>query len=324
MYQAQSYYSTLLRGDFSVYEMRILMKIVQRTRLVTHAKGQKYTDIIKRPFSADGLNLNFSVPVVEIVGKKSHNTAPLKAAIRHISKDWHVEYYDKEKREWHETSVIYNVAIEERTGILRFSCAKWLVDYICDFQLGGYREYDFELAMSLSNPNAARMYLLTCSQNKPIPYSIDFLKKTLGVSGKYSRVSEFIRRVIKPAAEQLEKREMNGFTYKPVHRFKDKPKSEIIGLEIIPVKREKRSVNITKQVEDLNINVPTIITAYLVQSFQFTYIELIRNKATLQAFSVLADWQEKFFNICERTRRYRKNHGYIIQAMKNEIKAISG
>lgn len=316
MYQVQSYYSTIMRHDFTVYEMRIMLKIVQRTRLITY--GKKYADYLRKPFDSSGLNLDFAIPLKEFLGK-SHNYEPLKQALRSMQEKWKVEYYDKEKRCWHLSSMINNVVIEERLGILRFSSPRWLVEYICDFSNGGYREYDFEMAMSMRNAFAARFYLITCSMNKPLLFNYDELKRVLGVEDKYKRFPDFERRVLKPAMRELEKRGCNGFSYDVIREVKDKPSSRVYALRIKPVKREKNAVREVEVRKGWNEKVPPILTAYLAQNFNFSFSELKGNMNTLAEFCKRKDWQEKFFEITERTRRKNKNHGYLISALKSEI-----
>lgn len=319
MYQAQSYYSVILRGAFSVYEMRIMLKIVQRARLLMKRQG-RYSDFLNHAYSVDGFNIVFSIPVAELVGGHTHNYECIKAAARHMEKEWQVEYYDKQSRKWYLTSMIYNVQLDERSGVLIFSAADWLVRYICDFRNGGYREYDFETAMSMRSPYAARMYLLTCSQTSPRVFSIDSLKEIMGVKDKYPRPNDFIRRCVEPARAELEKRGANGFTYKVIRQYPDKQRSRPVSLQIVPVKREKKSANLSVQVADLKQQVSPILTQYMSSQLHFTYKEMVSNTKTLTAFCQVPMWQQLFTDIVDRARRKNKGHGYIIAAMKSTVK----
>lgn len=318
MYQAQSYYSVILKGHFNVYEMRILLKIVQRARLATKEKG-KYSEYLQRAYSSDGINLNFAIPFQELIGGSTHNYGPIKKAVENLEKNWHVEYWDRENKTWHLTSMINNVSMDYRFGILQFSCAKWLIDYILDFKNGGYRYYDFERAFSMRNPFAARLYLITCSMTTPLTFRIENIKEVLGVKDRYPRFHDFIRRVIEPSMKEIEDKGGNGFRYEIIRKFKDRPRSEPIAIKLIPVKREKKDLNIGQQIGEYKKKVPDIMTLYMSQQLGFSYKELKYNEDTLHAFSLLDNWQAKLYEIVDRCRRKRAGHGYIIGAIKSVI-----
>lgn len=319
MLQAQSYYSVLLSGHFDIYEMRILLKIVQRARLLMKKQG-RYSDFMDRAYCVDGYNVVFAVPLSELVGRKSHNYDCIKAAARRMQKEWQVEYYDKQQKKWFLTSVIYNVQLDERNGVLIFSAAQWLVKYICDFRNGGYREYDFETAMSMRSPYSARMYLLTCSQTVARKFSIASLKRIMGVAERYPRDADFIRRCIAPAAKELEERNANGFSFEVIRQYRDKPRSKPVALMITPVKRAARDKNIGDKISIIKESVPEVITQYLVTQWSFSWKEIAANQKTLTEFAKLPNFQALFFSISERARRKYKGHGYIINAMKSTIR----
>lgn len=318
MKQVQSYYSVIFKYRFNIYEMRILLKIVQRARIVTLNKG-KYSDFLKKAYSSDGINVNFAFSVEELRGSRTHNYEPLKAALRHMRDEWVVEYYDKSSKIWRYTSIISNIELDEGNGMVRFTCAKWLLDFILDFRNGGYREYDFDIAMSLHNPFATRFYLITCSQTSTQTWRLDSLRSILGLKDKYPRTYDFMRRVIDPAMKELEKRNVNGFKYEYCRQYSFAEKKYIELIKIIPIKRGNKEINISEQITEYNKNVPELVTLYLSQSFGFSWKELKPNQKLLHDFTLLDNWQSKFYEICERTRRKRKNHGYMIQAWRSHL-----
>lgn len=319
MNQAQSYYSVIMRYRFNIYQMRILLKIVQRARLATKGKG-KYSDYLNKAYTADNINYNFVIPYEELTGGKTHNFEPLRKSLKDIENNWHVEHWDKKQGIWSYTSLVYNVRIDEHNGMVMFSAAKWLIDYILDFSNGGYREYDFEVAMSLRNPFSARLYMLMCSQTQAITWKVDNVKDFLGLHDKYKRVNDFVRKVIKPAKEELDNQKVNSFSYE-VKKYYDQNKQAYESvITFMPIKKEAISKNLTDQIKEYNEQIPKIFTTYLSTQFMFTWKELKANQATLAAFCKLGDWQEKFNGIAERTRRKRRGHGYIIAAIKSVLK----
>lgn len=316
MKQVQSYNSILLKCNFSIYELRILLAIVRRAQPLY--QGHLYSDVFKNGICTDGLNMNFSIPLSDMLLNKSHNYGPLKAAILRMEKEWHVQYYDNRKKAWFASSMIYNVQLYETKGIFKFSCPKWLIDYIADFRNGGYRVYDYEHALELRNPNTARLYMLFSNDNTKIHYiSIDDLKSMFGLENKYKRADSFIKRVIEPAKKQLEEKGYNGFSYDIVRENPDRKRSPIIGINFYPVKREKR--NIEQERMEIFETIPEVLKNYLSYQVGFTYAEIAHNRKTIADFCKLDAWQDKFSEIIDRTRRKRRNHGYIINSFKKEI-----
>lgn len=322
MNQAQSYYSVIMRYRFNIYQMRILLKIVQRARIATRGKG-KYSDYLEKAYTADNINYNFVIPYEELTGGKTHNLNPIKEALRDIENNWHVEHWDRKQGMWCYTSLIYNCRIDEHNGIVMFSAAKWLIDYILDFKNGGYREYDFEIAMSLRNPFAARLYMLMCSTTKEMKWKIENIKDFLGLAGKYKRASDFVRRVLEPAKNELDKQNVNSFRYEVSKSYDVKASSYISYVTLYPIKRSALSKNLQEQVDEYKQAIPALLTNYLAQQFQFSWRELKSNQTTLAAFVKLKSWQTILQDIAIRAKRKRAGHGYLIAAMKSEIKAAA-
>lgn len=300
--------------------MRIFLKIVQRAQAIMKANGGKYSDYIDRAYCMDGFNVNFAVPVMEIVGEKCHNYKPLKEAVIGMETNWILQHYDWAKKIWRATPVVYNAEIEEQSGILRFTCANWLVNYITDFRKYGYRSYDYEVAMSLRNPNTAKLYLLTCSQDKPLVYKLIDMKKWLGVENVYKRPADFARRCLEPARKELEERGVNGFSYEFVHEKKGKKTSAITGVALKPVKRGKAEpIDAAKQRAEIETTVNKSLLNYLATNVGFSIKEMAKIKDDLISFTNIPDWQWKITDIITRARQKRKNHGWIINAIRGEI-----
>lgn len=311
----------MLGGKFSVYQMRIFLQVVKRAQNLMKQNGGQYSDYLDKAYCMDGFNVNFAVPVQDIVGGSCHNYTPLKEAVLGMETNWVVQHYDWSKKVWRATPVVYNAEIEEQSGILRFTCANWLVQYITDFRKYGYRSYDYEVAMSLRNPNSAKLYLLTCSQDKPLKYPIESLKTWLGVENIYKRPADFARRCLEPARKELEKKGVNGFAFEFTHLRKDKKTSAITGVIIKPVKRGKEiRIDAAAARAEIETTIDKSLFNYLVYNVGFSIKEIAHIKADLQAFTALSDWQCKITDIITRARQKRKNHGWIIQAIRGEIK----
>lgn len=323
MKQVQSYVSVMLRGKFSVYQMRIFLHIVKRAQTIINVKSHgDYSILINQSYKTDCGNVKIAFPIKEILGKNTHNYEPVKSEIRQMAKNWIVEYYDADNRIWHVTPVIYNIEIEEQSGMVRLQTAEWIIDYICNFKKFGYRIYDYDTALELRNPFASKLYLLTCSQQGKLVFEIENFKKWLGVSGVYHRAYDLARRVLEPAKKELADKNVNGFDYRLLG---DRPgkTAKITKIAIIPVKREtdkkEEEINIGEQMKAIEDYMPQTFSNYLAYNLQFTIREIYGNRATIQQFLMIDNWQTKFINITNRARQKTRGHGYIINAMKKEI-----
>lgn len=320
MKQSQSYLSTIMSGRFTISEQRILLKIVERAQLLIKTQGPIKAHMDK-PYSLDGFNYVFRLPVSEVLGGRSHNYAPIRQALRNL-KGINIEYYDRTKKLWCASNLIYNIQMDEERGIIVFSCSNWLVRYILDFSHGGFRTYDLNIALSLRNPFASRLYVMFASVTKPVQFQYAALRKILGVGDKYTRPSDFIRRVLRPAAKEIESKGGNGFSFALLHENPHRSRSAVKSIVFTPCKREGREQNVSDQLRTLEQSVPDTLLVYLRTSLHFTIAELTKKQSVLSQFVLLDNWPDKFTAIVERARRGRKGKGYIMKAIMNEVAAM--
>lgn len=316
MEQRQSYLSTVVRGDMSIYEVRIFMLIVEQAQVVI--EGMKLKDIVGKAFSSDGLNINFSVQMKRLVANRHHYDVIEEACAKLAQR--FIRYRDEKGARRLLTPFVYNIIIEEGTGVLRFSVAHWLVDYILDFTRGVCR-YDLQVALSFRSAYVARLYMLCAGQSKKFVVGIDFLKSFLGVEDKYKLTSMFLKRCIDPAVKEIEKANVSGFIYEKVKGARGKVES----LAIMPVKRGKEQERRMLGQGSLSVFAPHILIQYLSMSCGFTNRELSGNKENLARFAKLANWQDVLTRIVTAARKKGEGKRYIMGAIKAEgLKAASG
>lgn len=314
--QAQSYYSVILRRKMSAYEMRIYMQIVRRAKGLLYS-AENLRKWLKEKPSTRGLRLDFEIPVRDIVGH-TNNYSKLYKALKGIN-SMQVEHYDTETRTWRLASIMENIEVRGKEGVIAWTTPKWVMDYITDFgQNGGFVTYDYENAMSLRNPFAARLYIMLASQKTKWSVGYKSLKEVLGIGDKYKRYNDFQKRVLDPAKKELEERGYNGFEYETVRKY-GKSKTEVIGITFKPIIREKART-VKELTEEVRQKLPDEIIAYFAVNLGFTANELKgRNAITIKSFTTLDGWQERLTDIVDRARKKQRNHGYIINAMKKEI-----
>ena len=207
----QSYLVTSARYDFSVYEKRILYRIVEIMQAELSGqpigKGIRiqptlFADkIITMPISAfflreedknyDRIRKAFkslSGRVIEKATEKSHIGYPV------------IQYYE----------------VPRRSGEVRFQIGKLLYADLMDFAKG-YSQYELQTAFSFRSQYTMRLYELTCKQQREITYSIERLRQMFGLEDRYKETKDFIKKVIVPAQKELEESQSASyFTYQRI------------------------------------------------------------------------------------------------------------
>lgn len=314
--QAQSYYSVQLRRKMTAYEMRLYLQIVRRAKALLYSADNLRHWLKAKP-NTRCLNLDFAIPIKDIVGR-TNNYSKLYNALKQIN-SLSVEHYDKATRTWRYASFMENIEVRGKEGVIAWTTPKWVMDYITDFaQNGGFVTYDYEHAMSLRNPFAARLYLLLSSQKTKVRYNYPLLKKVLGLDGKYKRFNDFEKRVLEPAKKELEERGYNGFEYEAVRKY-GKSKTEVLAIDFRPIIREKART-VKEMADEIRQNLSDELISYFAFNLGFTSNELKgKNAVTIKAFTALDGWHERLTDIVTRARKKARNHGYIVNAMKKEI-----
>lgn len=314
----QSYISAIMRARFSLHEVRLVLMIAERAN--TLLKGQRAANFINEAICADGLNCNFSLAVREIMSDGSHHYDEVKQSVLSLA-DKTVECYDSKAGVWKKTAIIYNVSGSDQAGTIRFSCAKWFVEFLLDFSQG-FSRYNLESAMRLRTVSAVRLYILTSSVTNKMRFTVEFFKKMLAVDGVnpktgkpfYVQTRDFIKRAIDPALKELDSQGLNSFRYEVVKRGQ-----KIVALDCYPVKRETISKDELTARASLSAWINPALKALLLNSCEFSARELSSNKSTLYEFGRLPTWQDRIMLIIERQRKKRAGKGYIIAAMKSAI-----
>lgn len=307
----QSFLTTIIKGDFSLYEVRIFMRIVELAN--SAIKGKKVSSLFGKSFCADGINWNLTIPIADILSGCSHHYEEVREALQSMQKKIFTMYFPEDK-EWRSAAILDNIRIADGSGTVKFVVPAWLIEYIMTMYHDRFSEYDLQSALSISSPNAVRLYWLTCSMTAPVPYSIQMLKEILGVADKYKSTKDFIRRCIDTPMNALAKSGLNGFKYEKLMR-----KNKITGLKLIPVKRQEQKPSQLTARATLSAWVNPALRDYLQTQANMRMSEMAAHKAELFEFAKLDGWQDKIVRILNRARRGRKGKGYVFSAIAAEV-----
>lgn len=309
----QSFLLSVTRVRLSLYEQRILTKIVEHGQSIIQGLSVQQYKYITNPFD----NEKIEVPIRYILSDKSKDYKKVIDACKALMSR-KFEFYNPNTKTYYADTVIHNVMHVTGSGKVSFQVSRVLFDVMFNFALG-YKKYDLEEALSLPTPYAVRMYVLLNGQTTPIEWSVEKLKEMFGVSDKYTQTADFIKKVIEPARIALVNANCNGFTYSRMREG-----NKVISLKFFPVKVEKKDAVMYAELSKEQIVTRKAVMMMMSQDCFFTWKEINANKATVDKFCRLIDAVDTFQAIEQRAKRKQMDKGYIINAMKDEYKHADG
>lgn len=306
----QSNLSTIWRGKMGIYESRIILKVVEKCQVLLPKDTKPITYNVPSDFD---LALQFTIGELT----PSHNYAKARTAIKKLM-TLVLEHYDEQSNTWVASPLFTEASCDLGTGNTIIKMKYWVAREIVDFKRG-WVTFNLDDMGKIKRPNTARLYALMCSAGQPLTYRVDTLRHMLfGTKSKEyeGKPSDFVRKILMTASKELENLGLNGFDVTPVKAWSKCRTAPITHVTLTPVKREQHAE--TRTLEQIGRQEMTLRN-YLATQFNFTPAELRGNKKTLTAYCHLPNWMDSFQKIVERTRRKRAGHGYIINAIKNEI-----
>lgn len=303
----QSFLLSVTRVRLSLYEQRILTKIVEHGQSVIQGLSRQQYKYITNPFD----NEKITLPIRYILSDGTKDYKKVIQACQSLM-NRKFEFYEPKTKTYYTDTIIHNVIHIAGTGKVSFMVSRVLYDVMFNFELG-YKNYDLEEALSLPTPYAVRMYVLLNNQTKPLEWRIDKLKEMFGVSDKYGQTADFIKKVIEPARLALVNNKTNGFTYAKIREG-----NKVVSLRFFPVKVEKQEEIMYKDLTREQLTQYKAVQISLANDCGFTWKEITANTATIKRFASLVGAFDSFMSIIQRAKRKQMDKGYIINAMKSE------
>lgn len=309
----QSYIVTTARYDFSVYEKRILYRIVEVLQSKILGLKLTYNYSIQKDLYGD---FEFTIPVSAFLrDERDTNYNEVKKALKSLrNKDF--EYEDA--TEWGVYGIIEKPKIKKYDSVVKLIITPLLMEAFLNFAKG-YRKYELKTAMEFDSIYTMRFYELLSGQERPISFVIDELKKMFRIEDKYKQINDFIKRVIEPAKKELSKKAPYSFEYK-INKQGKKYHSITFHPFKIPANRnlEIEQHNLEKQLSPRWI-LDSQTLKYLQNEYSFS------NKEINQWYKLFKTAQKeldlsKFLAEKKRYAMEAKNpKGYLIHCLKNEL-----
>jgi hypothetical protein len=206
----QSWILTSARYNFSVYEKRILYRVVEYLQYMISADNGK---VLKENIHVDKDlfgDYMFTVPVSEFLnGEDDHNHIRVKQALKDL-RNKSFEYEDSEV--WECLGIIESPKIQKYAETVSFRVTERLFGAFLSFAKG-HKKYELTTVFKFESQYAMRFYELLAGQTQPLHFSIDYLKEMFGLSNKYKQPMDFIKWVVTPAKEELDKNSPYSFRF---------------------------------------------------------------------------------------------------------------
>lgn len=310
----QSYVVTTAKYDFSAYEKRVLYRIIEMLQPKTKDLKLKYDYSMKKDLFD---NVEFTVDISAFLAKDSDkNHTKVKQALTDL-RNKSFQYEDE--KQWGVYGIIEMPKIVKYQSQVKFTVTPLLMDAFLNFSKG-YRKFELKTAMSFESVYSMRFYELFSGKTQPITYSITELKEMFKIKDKYSRVNDFIKRVIVSAQKEMDKSSPYSFKYEPVKTgrkithitFKPYfiPKNRDEGL----VKKElKKDLDLRWVIDKATINI-------LIDKFEFTKKGIKNNQELILKLvkSSNPTFQEFIADVNGMIRKYdiQNKPGFFIGQLK--------
>lgn len=305
----QSFVFSVANGAASLYELRIIFRVVEYAQPVLKGLYLAH-NLTQLSHSYD--NVKISIPISTIVADSSHNYEKVRDACKNLMTRL-FEIYDTSNQSYFATPIIYNFYCMKGEGILHFYVSRRVFDAILDLRRG-YCQFELNIANSIKSSNAARMYVIMCSQTAPLSFTIDYLKRMFGVQDKYKQTRDFIKRVIEPAKRELDAMCVSSFAFEAI-----KTGQKVTSIQFTPIHRREHTAEELAAMIPVNAMIDTELKIFLINAFNFTVKELGAHKILLDQFNKIPYKFDILYSLRDRVRRKNRSKGYVIEAMRGEV-----
>lgn len=310
----QSYILTTAKYDYSVYEKRILYRLVEIAQSET--QGLKFSeDCRKIEHDLFGL-VTVTLPISSVLANEDDkNYKKAKDALVALSQKY-IIYEDSEI--WEKLNIVAFPKIEKGKSTFTFTLAPKIWDVILNFSKG-YRKFELKTAMEFESIYSMRFYELLSGQKSPINYTIEKLKSMFQVEGKYKQVNDFLRFVIEPAKKELDEKSPYTFTYSIIKEGRKYKSLRFFPIYQPQFRDEDLERNDLQKQVSLSWDLDSKIIDYLKTAFNFNSKEIKQNIDLFKTAQKELDFINFMAVVKPKANRANNPKGYLIGAIKKEL-----
>lgn len=310
----QSYVLSTAKYDFSVYEKRILYRLVEMVQFsIEGQKLDKYYSIQPNLFGdMTGVTMPLSAFLKDVNDQNYNEVKKALTSLRNKTLEFENDHM------WKLIGLI-EIPKYVKKGYVQFQIHQEIYDAILNFSKG-FRKYELKTAMSLDSVYSMRFYELLSGQKTPLIYTIAHLKMMFKVEHKYKLTADFIRKVVVTAKKELDKKSPYSFEYKAL-----KEGRKIISIKFYPVfNSENRDPNLErndlKRQTSLRWDLEQIIINYLTENFFFTELQIKNNIDLFVIAQSKVDLLYELSMIKPKAMDAENPQGYVIGVLKKLVK----
>lgn len=322
-YIIQSLIFTMAKYDYSIYEKRILYRLVEYAQ--AEIAGIKIKDNMHSLHHTQS-DVVISMPIASVLVPGETDT-PNKHynEVKKACKGLGTKYFEweDEKGNYRGDNIIYNIHIEKGTGIMNFHVVDWIWEAILDFSKG-YRKFDLAIAMMLRSLYSMRFFEMMAGQKTPLDITVSDLRKQFRLEDKYKQINDLQKRILQTAQEELNKVSPYSFEFKANYVGK-----KIVSYTFFPVhidaNEDKKLIEVERQAKiTARFQLDQSIYDYLKYSCQFKVDEINKNKRTLlEGQKRIANFLEFIADVHQNAIKSGNAKAYIIGAVKRKLNDIA-
>lgn len=328
----QSYVLTTAKYDFSVYEKRVLYRIVEVLQAYLTGLKLNYNYSVQEALYKDA-DTEFSIELKAFLkGEADNNYEEVKKALKSLrNKTFEFET----PYEWGVYGIIESPKIKKceskkYESFVTFKVTPLLLYAFMNFAKG-FRKFELKIAMSLESTYSMRLYELMSKQKKPITYSIEELKSMFKVEKKYKDNNRFISQTIKVAKEELDNKSPYTFNIKENRGGRG---GKINSITFIPIYQPQFNdteleTHILQQQVSSRWTLSRQEVEYLSNNFGFTEDELRKNTDTFKDINAVTDLLNELARIKAKINELNAKgkgisnvKGYVITSLRNSLTKI--
>ena len=307
----QSYVFTAAKYDFSVFEKRILYRLIEHVQEHVNYDKNNGLTITKDLFDTRRIEIPIKFFYKE---EKDNNYNCVKEAVNSLAQK-RISYQINENGDtaWYNIGIINQTKIKNGICILDINNQIWSI--LFDFSRG-YRKFEIKMAMSFKSAYTMRIYELINTKTESITYTVTQLKEMFKVEDKYKAFADFERSVILKAKDELDEKSPKSFSYK-----KNLKGKKTVSITFFP---HELSEHKSKNTKDSEISPSWFLEAreinYLKENFDFSIDEIRAHNTLFKTYKANDGDLMKFLSQIKRKALDKENpKGYIISSLKNEI-----
>ena len=319
----QSYIITVIKYDFSVYEKRILYRIIECFQYQLEGKKLDKNFSIDKDMHGD---VEITLPISSLlIEEEDNNYSRIKKALISLERK---NFAYEDLKEWGIIRLVERPRILKYKHNIRLHLHPIIYKVLLDFSKG-FRKYELKTSMSFRSVYAMRFYELLSGIKKPISYNIENLKLMFQLENKYKLVKDFIAFVIEPAKKELDLKAPFSFSYKLQYETsrEQRGRKKIIAITFTPIYHpDKRNQVLEYKNEYENLDLTKILVpeekeilitlGFSERELGVKYYSLLQeiNNAKKKGIQIMTSTLIEYAQKAKHPRRY------MIMALRKNIK----